>query len=519
MTDFYLRSGGAAERLNSTAYTLGQRVVIARTDAQSNFAVMRRYVYECTVAGTSHTSAPIYPVTPDSGTVSEGVSTPQLQWTCRECNSWANSARYADYVSTRLAAGDRLFVSQAHAESHPAATNITINFTNGTIANPCWFICVNDAVEPPTASATGASITTTTTGAITITGAVTAYGIAFNAFTSTSGGTLQINTGIHIQRYISCDIFQNSTGGSQQIRIGYGGGGAISSETIFENCRFKVMNVGSRILCGGYVRFTDISWASGSSTPTGIFSGVSGSPVDVLVENSDFTNLTTTTVNLLVGGSYSSQSGRFMFRNIRMIAGWSGGLVGASITTLAMRAEMHNVDAGDTGYTIRAADYAGSLTQETGFVRTGGASDGVTTLAWKMTTTANCALQGARFISPEIHRRVTAIGSPVTVTVEILHDSTTNLKNDEVWLDVKYLNESGFTTGASSRDVKTDLIATGVDQTGSGATWTTTGLTNPNKQKLEATFTPQEAGYIIAKVCMGKAGPYTIYVDPKLTVA
>jgi hypothetical protein len=288
--------------------------------------------------------------------------------------------------------------------------------------------------------------------------------------------------------------------------------------TYFDSCRFKTGNVQTRLLLGGFVRMTDVSFISGSSTPIGWITSLSGSPIDAVIENGDFSALSTGAMNLVLGGATGNMTGQVIFRNIRMPSSWSGGLASASFTSLGFRAEMHNVDSGDTNYTIKTAEYAGSLSQETGIVRTGGASDGVTTLAWKMTTTGNCTFHGARFMSPEIHRRVTAIGSPITLTVEILHDSTTNLKDDEVWLDVKYLGDSGFPTGLTQRDVKTDLLATGVDQAASGATWTTTGLTNPNKQKLEVTFTPQEAGYIIAKVCMGKAG-YSIYVDPKIGVA
>ena len=42
-------------------------------------------------------------------------------------------------------------------------------------------------------------------------------------------------------------------------------------------------------------------------------------------------------------------------------------------------------------------------------------------------------------------------------------------------------------------------------------------MSNPNTQKLSVTITPQEAGYMQAKVYLAKASK-TVYVDPKLTV-
>jgi hypothetical protein len=61
-------------------------------------------------------------------------------------------------------------------------------------------------------------------------------------------------------------------------------------------------------------------------------------------------------------------------------------------------------------------------------------------------------------------------------------------------------------------------LTTPAAQTASTATWTTTGLTTPNTQKLEVTFTPQKKGLVQARVVLAKASK-TIYVDSKLTVA
>ena len=43
-------------------------------------------------------------------------------------------------------------------------------------------------------------------------------------------------------------------------------------------------------------------------------------------------------------------------------------------------------------------------------------------------------------------------------------------------------------------------------------------MTNPNKQKLVTTQTPQEKGYYRCRVAVAKAS-YTVYADPKLAVA
>lgn len=514
MTDFLLRSTSSSDRVNSATYNTGDRVVIARADAQTNFAVMRRYVYECTAGGGGAVAGtvPVYPTTP-GGTVVDGAIT----WTCREPTTWANAARYADYIANnKMAAGDRLLVSQSHVES--LAENVSIIFP-GTSLAPCSFLCVDDSIggSSPTTLATGASIATTGVTTLLIRGAILGYGITLSCGTGAAGTNFSINTTAVIQRWISCDFISPSTAG-MQFRINYSGGGWNAGQVILESCRFKVMSTGSRILLCGIVRMNDISFISGGSTPSSLFGLVPSAPLDLYVENADFSMLTSG-VHIVAGGSYLGI--RMVFRNMRMPSGWSGSLTSSAITTVATYVEAYNIDGGDTNYTIRTADYSGTLINETTVVLTGGASDGVTPLSWKIATTANCTFNGVRFCSPEIHRRVTTVGSPITVSVEILHDSTTNLKDDEVWLDVKYLGSLNSTLGVTAKDDKVNLLttysgATG-DQATSTATWTTTGLTNPNTQVLSVTFTPQEIGYIIARVYVGKAS-YTIYVDPKLTV-
>ena len=104
------------------------------------------------------------------------------------------------------------------------------------------------------------------------------------------------------------------------------------------------------------------------------------------------------------------------------------------------------------------------------------------------------------------------------MTCEILHDSVTNLQDDEVWLETEYLGTSGFPLSLFANDRAADILATPADQAASTETWTTTGLTNPNRQKLVTTQTPQEKGYYRCRVGLAKAS-YTVYACPKLSIS
>jgi hypothetical protein len=222
----------------------------------------------------------------------------------------------------------------------------------------------------------------------------------------------------------------------------------------------------------------------------------------------------------------SSTSGgielKALFRNCKLPAAWSGTLFSATPTLAGMRAEMHNCDAGDTNYRLWVEDYAGSIKHETTIVRTGGASDGTTTHAWKMATSSNAEYPVIHLESPEIVKWNDTTGSAITVTVEIVHDSQgagsgSKFQNDEIWLEVMYLGTSGFPLGTWDVSNAVAILGTAANQADSTETWTTTGLTTPVKQKLAATFTPQEKGYIHARVVMAKASK-TAYIDPKLTI-
>jgi hypothetical protein len=143
-----------------------------------------------------------------------------------------------------------------------------------------------------------------------------------------------------------------------------------------------------------------------------------------------------------------------------------------------------------------------------------------------MASSANAEYPHQPLRSPEIVQWQGTVGSEITVTVDIVHDTNVAagqgagtsyaFMDDEVWLEVQYLSTSGFPLASFITD-RVAVLGTAADQASSSVTWTTTGVTTPVKQALAVTFTPQERGYLHATVCVAKASK-TIYVDPKLTI-
>lgn len=428
-------------------------------------------------------------------------------------STWALAKATLAGAAAIDAAGDTIYVSDNHAESNGASQSIALA---GTLASPVKVICADDAAEPPTASATTATCTTTGAFGFTITGTAYFYGIRFDAGTGTSGnsnaGDIGINRGSQTgwQLYENCAFVLNINNANQDIKIGPTGDN-VATQTVWKNCDVRFANVGQEIVVSrGPFVWNGGSLLSGGTSPTTLFSYTSSFVSTVEVSGVNLTNAGQS-INIFTAGTV----GKRVIRNCRLPANWNGSLATGTFVS-GERCEMYNCDSGDTNYRIWIEDYAGDLYQETVIVRSGGATDGTTPISWRLVSTANAEFPLPTFDAPEIVRWNDTTGSSITVTVEIITDNVT-LKDDEIWLEVQYLGTSGFPLSTFISDCKADPIPAGQNQDTSSVTWTTTGLTTPTKQKLSVTFTPQEKGFIHAVVKLAKAST-TVYVDPKLTV-
>lgn len=426
-------------------------------------------------------------------------------------STWALAKATITGAAAIDAAGDTIYVSQSHAESTASAITFALA---GTLTAPTNVICGNDGAEPPTAVATTGSVTTTGASSITITGVCYVEGIAFRAGNgSSSANIVQASLDGNHQIYNICNFVLVSTNINNGITPGSGSSGSESSVK-WKNCDVKFAAAGQSIkLTQCRFHWQGGSLLSGGTSPTNLIA-VQADQLDILVENVDLSNASAG-INLFSPGALGS--GKAMIRNCKLPASWSGSL--GSPTAFNTRLEMHNCDATDTNYRLWVEDYAGSIKSETTVVCTGGASDGTTPFSFKMATSSAAEYPAILLESielPAIWNDTT--GSSKTVTVEFVHDSVTNLTDAEIWLEVSYLGTAGVPLGTIINDAKADVLATAADQADSSAAWTTTGLTNPNTQKLSVTFTPEEKGYLQAKVIMAKAS-YTAYIDPRLTVS
>ena len=173
---------------------------------------------------------------------------------------------------------------------------------------------------------------------------------------------------------------------------------------------------------------------------------------------------------------------------------------------------MFNVDTGDTNYRTERWNFCGNQTTETTIVRTGGASDGTTTLAWRINTSTNSEIEWP-FESLPISFWNDTIGSAITITIQGIWGGGAVPTNNDIWMEVFYLGTSGFPLATkASTGRATGLTAASNNPAGSG-TWG--GSTT--KFSMAVTVTPQEKGPITIYIKAGWSSQ-TFYIDPQPVV-
>lgn len=424
--------------------------------------------------------------------------------------TWALAKATLTGVAAIDAAGDVVWVSQVHAETTAAA--ISFDWEPTTAGN-IRILCGNDGAEPPTALATSGSISTSTgTGTITLSGtqdrALYIYGLGFHAGVGASGAS-HIQAGTAASIYFERCVFDLAeTGGTARIIMPNNQSGHFR----FKDCDFQFShashslqsNGGHAVFEGGSILVDTAITLLWASTVGGTRIEMSG--VDLSNGAAAMNIANNTSDNVIV-----------LLRNCKMPASWSGS-VNSGTPGEGSIYQIQNSDSADTNYRLEKKTQFGTVTHETTVIKTGGASDGTTGLSWKMVAHADAEWNHQTLDSPEIVKWNETTGSPITVTVDILHDSVTNITDKGIWLEVQYLGTSGTTLSLFVDDAAADYITAAADQADSSATWTTTGMTNPNTQKLNVTFTPQKKGFIHAVVKLAQASK-TVYIDPELQVS
>lgn len=438
-------------------------------------------------------------------------------------STWALAKATLAGAAAIDAVGDTIWVSQNHAET--TAGNVSLGWA-GTKASPSRIICANDGAEPPTAVASTATVSTTGVSSISFSSSAAGffyvYGITFSAGSAANNGcAINCISSATAALYESC-VFTFGTTGTATLSVG----GATNSSSLITwfNCDVKFNAAGQTFTLTGnsnhQFHWNGGSFQAGTSTPTaassGIFTTSGNASGSQLIENVDFSNLGST-VNIHNGNSSAVNTPfSFVLRNCKLPASWSGNLVRQTVLGCG-RYAMYNCSAGSQNYKLWIETAEGTIRDETTIVRSNGATDGTTQLSWKMTAASTAAYPSSYLVSDEIIFFNPDVGSAKTASIHFIHDSATGLTDNDIWIELSYLGSSSAPLGTFINDAAADPLATASTQDTSLETWVTTGMANPNKQKISVSITPQMVGFISARVCLAKASK-TIYVCPKVMV-
>lgn len=489
----------------SHAYSVGDFVRALAAPSVGNERVWR-----CTTAGTSGGSESAWTLTKGS-TTNQGTAV-FTEVTGNSTYGWSAAAARVDLFTTWAAAGDSIYTASNHAETRAAAMTAPA----ASITNPMILISVNPAGSvPPVAADYSAGASVTVTGSNTLTFGGTSsiwYGFNFTAGTSTDNASITIGPTGNNQT-VSHEFFDCSFtlgGNSVAAKLNFGNNGNTSTA----RCRWVNCNAAfSSTSQGIFLRLGDFHWdggsVNGSTFPTNLFTSQAMGQTMLFVEGVDFSSISGTVANQGVGHS------RWTFANCKVHA---SATLASAASVYGGECDFINCDSSTANYKQTRRGYTGILTQESTIVRSSGASDGTTPISHKIVTNTNVTnhkVQPFRGFQSVIWN--TATGSSKTVTMEFVTDNVT-LKDDELWIEVEYLGSSASPKASRVSSAPATYLTASSNLSTSSATWTTTGLTTPVKQKASVSFTPQMVGLVKVTPYFAKAS-LTVYYDPKVTIS
>jgi hypothetical protein len=406
-----------------------------------------------------------------------------------------------------MAAGDTCFVSNNHAATQAASLTIA---SSGTTAAPIKFYCVSDSTAPSATLATSASESVTGANSLTFNSYTSITGVIFNCGNGSSGNALTTFSG-------DGGYFENCAFNSKSTNNGTGSGfafngnvvSAIGSGSYLLNCTFTFGAAGQDLNSGasgiGYIVGGSIALTGTAPAILLSTDNIANRWIGFTFRDVDLSGITGTLVDFS-----GSDGGIYLFENCKLASGVAptiGTPIGLSMPAL----KMYNCDNAGTDYRYYIQSFLGLQKNENTIVRSGGASDGTTSVSWNITTSSGANI-AYPFIAEEIFQWSNLASSTHTCTVYLT--SNTALNTNDIWLEFEYPGSASSPLGSLSSTRAAPLSAL-TSLTTDNSTW---GGSTTYKYKLVASFNPASAGVVKGRIFVAKPS-VTVYVDPLLNLA
>lgn len=426
--------------------------------------------------------------------------------------SWTDAWTSFDNV-TGLSAGDDIAVDDGHLDSFTASKSYDWSTLGGTLNNPIKIICRDKADD---SLSTGAIIrATNNANDIDWLGNHYTRGITFEP-----GQYNNLSTNAADQKGVfdSCTFtaYSGSTNNLRTTRMGNVSGDNVSDviELDFISCTFTCND--TIFLNSGLdakIRNSTFNFATDSGFDLSNFQGG-----EVLIESCNLAGSSTPTTLV----TFDTSNGGVSLLHIKNCK-----LPAASITTANGSSSSHQqllVENSDNGTITDPAlglNYyecpLGTVTGVLDHYMTGGADDGeqANAYSWRVEANSNAKSVILPLRTPDIVKWVDG-GSSVTATLNFATNPES--KNDDIWVEWEYPDTAGSAKSKNIYDFSSRLA----DPNGTAASHTSTtsqwngGLAVADERKHSITFTPTNAGWIIARFCSCTIND--VYVNPEIVI-
>ncbi len=498
---------GVTQRANSTVYALGARMQPAISDASTNHAVAKRYVWECTTAGTSGGAVPAWSAsyTVDSSTITDGTVT----WTCRAPGyssgstvDWTFAGIFLSYLQSLMAAGDVVLV---HYTSQEAANSSAHTFSP-TVNNVTVLTVDKDASEVYTPMGTSGYVSnssSTTPMSIDPTSQkINVKGLTVRATGSGGGTAIRLGCADDCQ-LIGRDIYLDLNNSSSNLSALLGTPADIRSWISITNLTISRAGAAQVVRLGSFGEILGGATA-GAGVVTTVFSG-SGTADTTgaawTISGFDCTGgATSSSATLFADGGVAPM--RIEFQDCVLPSSYTVMSGAGNLNDSGSIVRLKNCKAGSTVGIHGYYSALGSATANTSITYNGEA------LSWKIDASASATRAGP-FVLPWMWGQIPT-GASITPKIEIARDgSTTPLTDAEVWPESKFGVTSGsplptFASGEAAYTSSGTNIPTGA---GTGAWGGLSGTAWSGKLQTGAVTPTEDAAAM--RICV--ATTTTIY--------
>lgn len=434
----------AESRAQSTSVTLGH---VLKDNAGT-------HIFICTTAGSVGASEPSFSV----GAVGNTTTDSSVTWTYlgTSFGAWAaphdRLNKMFDLDRNASAVLTTYYVGHDHAPTR--STAYTQNSV-GTYDFPLTVLSVNTAGSMPPVAAdilAGASETTTGSAAFSLSGTwKEMYGITFHQGTGATSPFFQPDASGRYKKYKNCVFDFPCTGGASMAE---GSSGYVE----YDNCKIK--------FSGGSTTFNyfpqgRVRWLNSEVIDlTGAFPAtfIKGSnKCDVTFRGCDLSGLSG---KIFFDPASSGVASNVRVEDCIIPAAWT--LQGGTAAGGANRVSV--VRSGPTAISYRSEisdGISGSQFTNTDVVRTGGQQIASTSFAWRLVSTAASINLAAPFRTLSIAKHNPTIAANVTATIYGISNSAAMPTNQELWLDVDYLGDSGSPKSSQKSSKAATPLTTG----------------------------------------------------------